>query len=292
MASPCTTAAPPSASSSSSAAAAAIVREPDLSCVLRGMPVVGILDGVSYVSGADYFMQIHKRIQQQAPRKTAGNTSRMVMYCVNLEEYVAYLEADRLDLASDLLVDAATRLHRAGADFLVIASNTSHLCVPKIKYVILFLKVKKKPNNSVPFSDSASKFFVAQYVRPCICLSLASLCSAALPGFPILHIADCYAKVIRERGLTNCALVGTKFAMQGKWISDRLAQHGITAIIPSDTAHHDELNRIIEHELSFGEFKEESRRWLIDVVRSDCVARQVRCVAHNNCLCWWRCGVF
>eukprot|EP00759_Apiculatamorpha_spiralis_P044257 PhF_6_TR41313/c0_g1_i1/m.62572/K01779/racD; aspartate racemase len=96
------------------------------------MPTVGILTGISHQSGIDYYTQINDKIQQTTKWKYAGNSSKVIMYSLNLEEYVARLAAGRFDMVSDLLAEGAVRIHRAGADFLAIASNTGHLAIPRI----------------------------------------------------------------------------------------------------------------------------------------------------------------
>ncbi|ETO23643.1 hypothetical protein RFI_13538 [Reticulomyxa filosa] len=202
----------------------------DVTYVFKNMKTVGILEGISHQSGEDYFKQINAKIQKALPWKHAGNTSKLLMYCVNLEEYVSYLSADRMDLVSSILCDGAMRLYRAGADFLVIASNTGHIAIPRIEEV--------------------------------------------LPHFPYLHIADCCALQCLEKNIKKVALIGTKYTMQKAYIKDRLKLHGLTVLTPKE-AFHEEMERIIEKELSFGKFLDKSRKWMVqDVIQSELVEKQ------------------
>eukprot|EP00457_Paulinella_chromatophora_P014406 gb/GEZN01014827.1/.p1 GENE.gb/GEZN01014827.1/~~gb/GEZN01014827.1/.p1 ORF type:complete len:266 (+),score=42.31 gb/GEZN01014827.1/:43-840(+) len=194
------------------------------------MKVVGILDGISHQSGVDYFLKINDKIQATTKYKYAGNTSRCLMYSVNLEEYVSYLAADRMDIVAELLTEGALRLKKGGADFLVIASNTGHSALPRMMQ--------------------------------------------AIPHWPVLHIADCCAKHLLKHNIHTTALVGTKYTMQQRYLIDRLEAHGLKVVVPRDKKEHDELERVIEKELSFGKFQEKSRKWLVNVIRSDCIEKQ------------------
>lgn len=97
------------------------------------MRTIGIVTGISHVSGADYYIQLNDKVQSQLPSKYAGFSSKIALFSVNLEEYVEYLTFGRYDLVDALLSDAADRVIKAGADFLVLASNTAHMTIPRIK---------------------------------------------------------------------------------------------------------------------------------------------------------------
>lgn len=101
--------------------------------VPRIMRTVGIVTGISHVSGADYYIQLNDKVQSQLPTKYAGYSSKIALFSVNLEEYVEYLTYGRYDMVNALLSDAADRVIKAGADFLVLASNTAHMTIPTIK---------------------------------------------------------------------------------------------------------------------------------------------------------------
>ena len=56
--------------------------------------------------------------------------------------------------------------------------------------------------------------------------------------------------------------------MEESYLHDRLARHGITTVIPEDAAVRAELYRIIYEELSFNEFRPDSRATIVDAIRS------------------------
>ena len=53
-------------------------------------------------------------------------------------------------------------------------------------------------------------------------------------GIPLIHIADATAKEIRAQDIDRVAVLGTKYTMELAFFRDRLAWHGITAVIPTD----------------------------------------------------------
>lgn len=77
-------------------------------------------------------------------------------------------------------------------------------------------------------------------------------------GIPFLHIADVTAEAIVKAGLRTVGLLGTAFTMEQPFYRDRLAAHGITALIP-DAADRDAVHRVIYDELVQGVITEESR---------------------------------
>lgn len=76
---------------------------------------------------------------------------------------------------------------------------------------------------------------------------------------PFIHIGDTTAGAITAAGLSTVGLLGTAFTMEQAFYRDRLASHGIAAVIPGadDRA---TVHRVIYDELVKGVVREESRR--------------------------------
>lgn len=51
-------------------------------------------------------------------------------------------------------------------------------------------------------------------------------------GLPVIHIVDATAQAIRHAGLDRVTLLGTRYTMELDFFKDRLAWHGVTAVIP------------------------------------------------------------
>ena len=95
--------------------------------------VVGILSGISYISGIDYYKGINDKVTQLVPKKhLMPPNPLMVLVSVDCDEYARRLVAKDWEGVSKYLASSVERLVAAGADFLVIASNTGHICCPTL----------------------------------------------------------------------------------------------------------------------------------------------------------------
>ncbi len=84
-------------------------------------------------------------------------------------------------------------------------------------------------------------------------------------GIPFVHIGDTTAEAITAAGLSTVGLLGTAFTMEQAFYRDRLAQHGITALVPGDEDRAT-VHRIIYDELVHGVTTEQSRQAYQDVI--------------------------
>lgn len=97
-------------------------------------PIVGILTGISYISGIDYYKQINENCTKILPVGSFMNRNpRLVLVSVDCDEYVALLESRNHEGVKEYLANGVDMLVKAGIDFLVIASNTGHLCLPEVE---------------------------------------------------------------------------------------------------------------------------------------------------------------
>lgn len=83
---------------------------------------------------------------------------------------------------------------------------------------------------------------------------------------PILHIADATCEAIRQQGINKVCFIGTKFTMKEDFITSRMGQNGIEVIVPRDKATIDELHRIIQQELTFGEIKSNTKKYVKETI--------------------------
>jgi aspartate racemase len=82
---------------------------------------------------------------------------------------------------------------------------------------------------------------------------------------PFIHIGDTTAEAIRAKGLATVGLLGTAFTMEQAFYRDRLADHGITSLIP-DEKDRATVHRIIYEELVRGIVTEDSRQAYREVI--------------------------
>ncbi len=87
------------------------------------MKTIGLLGGMSWESTAEYYRIINQTVRS---REGGVNSARIIMYSVEFAEIGRLQEAGQWDELADLLSDAATGIEQAGADFLLICTNTMH----------------------------------------------------------------------------------------------------------------------------------------------------------------------
>ncbi|MEM9086979.1 MAG: amino acid racemase [Pseudomonadota bacterium] len=78
---------------------------------------------------------------------------------------------------------------------------------------------------------------------------------------PILHIADLVGTALKEAGLKNAALIGTRNVMTESFYRKRLVARGID-LLPPDMANVERLDTIIYDELMVGKVTREAQRTL------------------------------
>lgn len=101
--------------------------------MLGSMKTIGLIGGLSWESSAEYY-----RIINETTRDRLGGlySAQTLMYSLNFAEVERHQHAGAWDKATELMLDAAERLKRGGADLLLICSNTMHKMAPDLEQVI------------------------------------------------------------------------------------------------------------------------------------------------------------
>lgn len=84
-------------------------------------------------------------------------------------------------------------------------------------------------------------------------------------GVPLLHIADAVGAEAASRGWRTLGILGTSWVMEESFYADRLARHGIAAVVP-DTADRGVVDQVIFDELTQGVVRDASREVYLDVI--------------------------
>jgi len=87
---------------------------------------------------------------------------------------------------------------------------------------------------------------------------------AAAIDIPFLHIAEPTSAALLADGFSTVGLLGTRFTMEMGFYRDRLAEAGLTSLIPE--VERTNLNGIIYEELCRGIVREESRRLYVNAI--------------------------
>src|SRR2546430_14017941 len=94
------------------------------------MKTVGIIGGVGPESTIEYYRFI---IAGYRERKGDGSYPSIIINSVDLNQLIAWMNANELDEAAEYLVHEIERLARAGAEFGALASNTPHIVFDQIR---------------------------------------------------------------------------------------------------------------------------------------------------------------
>lgn len=94
------------------------------------MRKLGIVGGASWSSTALYYDHINRGIA----RELGGmHSARLVIESFDFEDYAVFHGAENLEAGNKMVVDAATRLANAGAEGILLASNTMHRAVDAVE---------------------------------------------------------------------------------------------------------------------------------------------------------------
>jgi aspartate racemase len=160
---------------------------------------VGLLGGMSWESSALYYQLINEGVRDRAG---GFHSAPCVMSSVDFAVIEDLQARGDWETAGELLAREAVALERAGAECVVLCTNTMH--------------------------------------------KVADAITAAV-SIPMLHIVDVTAEAIRAAGATTTGVLGTRFTMEEPFYRDRLADHGIRVLVPS------EEDRRIVHDVIYGE---------------------------------------
>ena len=87
------------------------------------MKVIGLIGGMSWNSTLEYY----RIINESFTRRLGGlHSARLVLYNLDFDEIQRAQHEGRWDDITRVIVDAGDAVKRAGADFLVICTNTMH----------------------------------------------------------------------------------------------------------------------------------------------------------------------
>ena len=97
------------------------------------MKTIGLLGGMSWESTQTYYRLINEGIKN---RLGGLHSAKLVLFSVDFAEIEALQHKGDWPATADILAGAALSLQKAGADFLVIGTNTMHKVAPEIEQAI------------------------------------------------------------------------------------------------------------------------------------------------------------
>lgn len=163
------------------------------------MKTIGVLGGMSWESSLEWYRRANESVRE---RLGGYHSARILLDSLDFAEIEALQATGSWAETGRILAAHARALETAGADVVVLCTNTMHIVAGDIEAAI-----------DVPF----------------------------------LHIADATASAIATAGLGTVGLLGTAFTMEQDFYRDRLARHGIHALVPGPE------DRRTVHEIIYGE---------------------------------------
>lgn len=94
------------------------------------MKTIGLIGGMSWESTVKYYQIINEEVNK---RLGGLHSAKCLLYSVDFDEIERYQSAGQWDQAGILLGDVAHSLEKAGADFIVICTNTMHKVIHHIE---------------------------------------------------------------------------------------------------------------------------------------------------------------
>ncbi len=97
------------------------------------MHVIGLIGGLSWESSAEYYKVINELVRA---RLGGLHSAECVMHSFDFAEIEALQSTGQWDEATQRMIDAAQRVERGGADFVLICSNTMHKMANEVQQSI------------------------------------------------------------------------------------------------------------------------------------------------------------
>ena len=94
------------------------------------LKIIGLIGGMSWESTATYYKIINETVKE----KLGGlHSAKCILYSVDFQEIEECQANGNWEKSGEILGEAANNLEKAGADFIVICTNTMHKVVDQIK---------------------------------------------------------------------------------------------------------------------------------------------------------------
>ena len=94
------------------------------------MKTIGLIGGMSWESTVTYYQLLNEGIKDALG---GLHSAKVLLYSVDFFEIVALMSRGEGDEAANQLGDIAARLERAGADMILICTNTLHKVAPQVQ---------------------------------------------------------------------------------------------------------------------------------------------------------------
>jgi aspartate racemase len=97
------------------------------------MKTIGLIGGMSWESTVPYYQAINRVV---GTRLGGLHSAKVALFSVDFHEIERLQHAGRWEESGSILADAARAVQRAGADFLVLCTNTLHKVAPQVEAAV------------------------------------------------------------------------------------------------------------------------------------------------------------
>ena len=97
---------------------------------------LGLIGGMSWESSLAYYRLINEAIRDRFPEQGGLKSADLILHSLDFTKIVALQRANRWDEAAQILVDSAKGLESAGAEAVMICTNTMHLVADQVAEAI------------------------------------------------------------------------------------------------------------------------------------------------------------
>lgn len=94
------------------------------------MKTIGLIGGMSWESTVTYYQIINETVKKELG---GLHSAKLLLYSVDFAEIEKYQANGEWDKSAQVLSQAAVNLENAGADFIVICTNTMHKVAPQVQ---------------------------------------------------------------------------------------------------------------------------------------------------------------
>lgn len=157
------------------------------------MRTIGLIGGMSWTSTAEYYRILNESVAERYP-ETPNTSAKILMESLNFAEVRAMQERGDWEAAADYLGDSAETLQNAGANCVLICTNTMH-------------KVADQVEQRLRANDKRTK---------------------------LISIVDAVGRAVQSKNIKTIGLLGTTFTMQDSFYKDGLSKYGIQTVVPGN----------------------------------------------------------
>ena len=143
------------------------------------MKTIGLIGGMSWESTVPYYQIINETVREHLG---GLHSAKIILYSVEFDEIEKYQSSNQWDKAAEVLGSAAHGLELAGADFILICTNTMHKIYSEIQAAV-----------SVPI------YHIAELTADE--LAAKGITKIGLLGTKYTMTEDFYKKVLIDRGI-------------------------------------------------------------------------------------------